>query len=78
MRLRVGRHLGRTLYIQPSDDPTREDVCIGMVDTAGIAELIVRTVNERYTSQELEEALFGPDFVAEVLERESGDWPGER
>lgn len=67
MRLRVGRHLGRTIYIQPADQPTDDDVVVGMVDTASLAELIVRTVNERYDPQELERELFGPDFVAGIF-----------
>lgn len=43
---RVGRSLGRTLYIQVGDQPSKDDQCIGMLDTAALAERVVAAVNE--------------------------------
>lgn len=44
-RWRVGRSLGRTLYIQLGDAPAKRDIVIGMVDTPALAHLIVDTLN---------------------------------
>jgi hypothetical protein len=43
---RVGRSLGRTLYIQVGEEPSKDDQCIGMVDTREIAGRIVTAMNE--------------------------------
>lgn len=39
-KLRTGRHLGRTLYLQVSPDPTARDVYLGIFDSVEIATLI--------------------------------------
>ena len=44
-RMRTGRSVGRTIYLQRTDDPSRADLLIGMVDTPALADLIVRAVN---------------------------------
>ena len=43
--LRTGRTLGRTLYMQVGDEPSKDDLPIGMVDTPQMAFLIVSAVN---------------------------------
>lgn len=45
VRLRVGRKVGRTLYIQSGEEPSDDDQLIGMVDTPELAALIVAAVN---------------------------------
>jgi hypothetical protein len=44
-RWRVGRTLGRTLYIQVGEEPSKEDRCIGLMDTRELAEQVVAAVN---------------------------------
>jgi hypothetical protein len=46
MRLRTGRKVGRTLYLQISDVPSDDDILVGIVETRSLAELIVEDVNE--------------------------------
>lgn len=43
--LRTGRHLGRTLYLQTGHDADSQDVFIGIMDSAEVAELIVDQIN---------------------------------
>lgn len=43
--IRVGRKVGRTLYVQVTDDPSDYDLLIGMADSAAIAEWIARCCN---------------------------------
>lgn len=45
MRLRTGRKLGRTIYIQLGAAPADEDPCIGMVDTSELAAVVVSSFN---------------------------------
>lgn len=45
MKLRTGRKLGRTLYIQLGAEPADEDPCIGMVDNVTLATDIVSAFN---------------------------------
>jgi hypothetical protein len=45
MKLRVGRKLGRTIYIQPLQESTDSDPVIGMMDSRELAEMIVSTFN---------------------------------
>lgn len=52
-RWRTGRHVGRTIYVQPGDGPDRDrDVLIGMMDTVELAQLVVDAVNERLARDE--------------------------
>lgn len=44
-RLRVGRTLGRTLYIVTPGEDRLADRCIGIVDTPELAAMIVAAVN---------------------------------
>lgn len=44
-RLRVGRKVGRTLYVQHGPDPSDDDVLVGMVDTAELAGALVDAYN---------------------------------
>jgi hypothetical protein len=45
--LRVGRSVGRTLYVQTSADPSKDDLYIGSVDSPEIAEWLVGRANVR-------------------------------
>ena len=42
---RVGRHVGRTIYVQVSEDPSQRDLLIGVMDSAELAQLVVDLVN---------------------------------
>lgn len=42
---RVGRSVGRTLYVMTDEEPSGNDVLIGMMDTAELAELVMYAVN---------------------------------
>lgn len=45
-RYRVGRHLGRTIYLQHGDDPNRDhDELIGIMDTPELGQLVVDALN---------------------------------
>jgi hypothetical protein len=44
-RWRVGRTLGRTLYIQGGEEPSKDDRCVGLLDTRELAEQVVAAVN---------------------------------
>lgn len=49
-RWRVGRSLGRTIFVQTGDQPAKAnvedgDVVIGMMDTPELAQLVVDAVN---------------------------------
>jgi hypothetical protein len=49
-RLRVGRHVGRTIYVQQGDEPTDNDRLIGLMDTPELAALVVASVNNQQTA----------------------------
>lgn len=42
---RVGRKLGRTLYIEGNDFDPNHDHFIGLMDTSDLAEFVVKCVN---------------------------------
>jgi hypothetical protein len=42
---RAGRQIGRTVLLQMGDEPDLHDPTIGMMDTAGLGELVVQAVN---------------------------------
>jgi hypothetical protein len=45
-KMRVGRTIGRTLYlVEPNEPDRKKDRCIGMVDTPGLAEIIAMRWN---------------------------------
>lgn len=44
---RVGRSVGRTIYLQQGDEPSEHDPLIGVMDTPGLAKLVVNSVNEQ-------------------------------
>lgn len=44
-RWRVGRHVGRTVYIQTGSEPSREDPLIGVMDTPELARAAVEAHN---------------------------------
>ena len=43
---RVGRHLGRTLYVQVGDEPSGEDTFMGVMDTKELALHVVMLHNQ--------------------------------
>lgn len=44
---RVGRKLGRTIYLQTGSQPSDHDIFLGMMDTSAIAEHIVDLHNNQ-------------------------------
>lgn len=42
---RVGRSLGRTIYAQVGDEPSKDDILLGMMDDMSVAALIVEHHN---------------------------------
>lgn len=42
---RVGRSLGRTIYAQNGDEPSKDDIFLGIMDTVGLAAYVVRLHN---------------------------------
>ena len=44
-RWRVGRRVGRTLYLQEGAEPTEHDRLIGLMDTPELAKLAADAVN---------------------------------
>lgn len=44
-RWRTGRKVGRTIYMQTGPEPSDEDILIGMMDTASLAQDAVDAVN---------------------------------
>lgn len=60
---RTGRHIGRTVYAQVHDDPTREDVLIGVMDTSELAQHVVEAHNR----------LLGPNPLLLAPEPSEGD-----
>jgi hypothetical protein len=51
-RMRVGRKLGRTLYLQYNDEPSDGDKLIGMMDNEVLARMLVEAWNEHQQRQE--------------------------
>jgi hypothetical protein len=50
---RVGRSLGRTLYIQLYDDASKGDLFVGTMDTRELADYVVTAVNRYENSHDL-------------------------
>ncbi len=44
-RYRVGRSLGRTIYQQVGDEPSKTDICLGMMDTPELGQMVVDALN---------------------------------
>lgn len=63
-RWRVGRHLGRTLYVAVGDEASRVDIVFGMVDYPEVADHIVRLHNEWCERAEEAKALRERGFTA--------------
>lgn len=71
-RWRVGRKLGRTLYAQIGAEPGLEDVVLGMVDDARIAQAICDEHNAQLAT---EAALPTVDRVVGILRTEESPSP---
>jgi hypothetical protein len=46
VKLRLGRKLGRTIYVQHGDEPSDEDILVGMMDTEIWAATLVEAYND--------------------------------
>lgn len=44
-RWRVGRSVGRTIYLQVGDEASKDDHLIGVMDDRGLADYVVKCVN---------------------------------
>ena len=42
---RVGRKVGRTIYLQAGEEPSDDDRLIGMMDTPELAQIVAAAVN---------------------------------
>ncbi len=49
---RTGRKVGRTIYAKVGGSTPDEDALIGMMDTSGLAAVVVEAHNERLRSRE--------------------------
>lgn len=58
MKWRVGRSLGRTLYIQTGPEPSKEDFYVGIMDSENLADHVVAAVNTVADLRAKVEALF--------------------
>jgi hypothetical protein len=56
-RYRVGRKLGRTIYLQVSGEAGEDDVLLGMLDDAEVAKAVVDVLN---AAEELAAQTGGP------------------
>jgi hypothetical protein len=45
MKWRVGRHLGRTIYLQVDHEPSDADIFLGIMETVELAERVVDCIN---------------------------------
>lgn len=57
IKLRIGRRVGRTIYIQRGEEPSDEDSLVGLVDTRDLAQLIVEAVNGRFKPPTIDEEM---------------------
>jgi len=46
MRLRQGRKVGRTIYVQAKAEPSDDDQLVGLMDTPKLARALVDAFNE--------------------------------
>jgi hypothetical protein len=70
MLLRVGRHLGRTIYEQVGDVPSDDDRFIGIMDTPQMAQLVVAAVNDG--RERINLAAGVPTFQVPIVESRMG------
>jgi hypothetical protein len=42
---RQGRSVGRTIYVMVGDEPSKDDLLIGVMDSPGLAAVVVDAVN---------------------------------
>jgi hypothetical protein len=49
---RVGRSVGRTVYRQVGDEPSKADQLIGVMDTSELAKQVVAAVNRTLPANE--------------------------
>ena len=56
-RWRVGRSLGRTLYLMVGEEPSKDDMFVGVMDTIGLAGQVVAAINGRADLRAKVEAL---------------------
>lgn len=69
---RVGRSIGRTIYLQTTDQPTKGDILIGIMDTPALAALVVAAVNQHqgtYPYTDGQFTVLGPQIFTDKEER---------
>lgn len=67
MILRTGRSVGRTIYRQVGDEPSKDDVLIGVMDTPELAAMVVAAVAHT-------EATVARDDLQASMDTESPQW----
>lgn len=53
MKLRPGRHNPRTLYLQVGDEPSNDDLCVGMMIDDDTAPLVADALNSQWHLNEI-------------------------
>lgn len=48
---RVGRKVGRTIYVQEGAEPSDDDMLIGLMDSEYLAEVVVDAVNAQHATE---------------------------
>lgn len=48
---RIGRKVGRTIYVQVGDHASDDDHLIGMMDTPELAQVVVNSVNQMWREE---------------------------
>lgn len=66
-RWRIGRNVGRTIYVQYGDAPSKDDRLIGVMDSRDLAARVVDAVNAHHDAGQVADQL---DALAEANE-----WP---
>lgn len=72
MKLRTGRKNPHTLYLQLGDEPSNEDVCLGLIIVPAASHVIVDCVNRHGSADLLTPAHTGPERVSNALEVSDG------
>jgi len=66
MKLRVGRKVGRTIYLQRGDQPSDDDQLVGLMDTPELARHLVECSN--HLKQPISEVLRMTEFSDRPVE----------
>lgn len=58
MKFRVGQSIGRTIYIQTGEQPTKSDLLVGVLDTRALAAFAVAAMNNVATGLNYDAAAY--------------------